>query len=112
MVEVGDDGVKTFVLAPNHVLDRHQNVLERHHRRALFHISISQYKTRKTNKTRRQYWISRTSISNFTIKKLVDTGVHIPTDKGEYGPAEDGHMILDHLVGSYLIRLVRTENQS
>ena len=44
------------------------------------------------------------------LKKLVDTGVHILTDKGEYGPTEDGHMVLDHLIGSYLIRLVRTEN--
>jgi D-sedoheptulose 7-phosphate isomerase len=34
--------------------------------------------------------------------------VHIPTNKGEYGPAEDGHMILDHLVGSYLSRRVKS----
>jgi D-sedoheptulose 7-phosphate isomerase len=25
----------------------------------------------------------------------------------EYGPAEDAHMVLDHLLGSYLMRLLR-----
>ena len=54
--------------------------------------------------------VGLTAFDGGKLKKLVDKGVHIPTDKGEYGPAEDGHMILDHLVGSYLIRLVRTEN--
>jgi D-sedoheptulose 7-phosphate isomerase len=29
--------------------------------------------------------------------------VHVPTEKGEYGPAEDVHMMLDHLITSYLM---------
>ena len=33
--------------------------------------------------------------------------INIPTNQGEYGPAEDGHMIIDHLVGTYLTRRVR-----
>jgi D-sedoheptulose 7-phosphate isomerase len=38
--------------------------------------------------------------------------VHVPAEKGEYGPAEDGHMVLDHLVGSYLKLLVKEEKPS
>lgn len=40
------------------------------------------------------------------MKELVDFSVHVPTEKGEYGPAEDAHMVLDHLVANYLMRYV------
>ena len=42
------------------------------------------------------------------MKDMVDVSLHVPTEKGEYGPAEDAHMVLDHLVSSYLTRLVRS----
>jgi len=42
------------------------------------------------------------------MKEIVDVSLHVPTEKGEYGPAEDAHMVLDHLVSSYLMRLVRS----
>ena len=41
------------------------------------------------------------------MKEMVDVSLHVPTGKGEYGPAEDSHMVLDHLVSSYLMRFVR-----
>ncbi|MDC0492541.1 SIS domain-containing protein [Candidatus Pseudothioglobus singularis] len=41
------------------------------------------------------------------MKEIVDFSLHVPTEKGEYGPAEDAHMILDHLIGNYLLRLVK-----
>ena len=41
------------------------------------------------------------------LKKKSDISVHVPTGKGEYGPAEDAHMVLDHLVSNYLMRFVR-----
>jgi D-sedoheptulose 7-phosphate isomerase len=41
------------------------------------------------------------------MKEIVDYSLHVPTEKGEYGPAEDAHMVLDHLVGNYLIRYVK-----
>ena len=41
------------------------------------------------------------------MQEMVDISVHVPTEKGEYGPAEDAHMVLDHLVSNYLMRLVR-----
>jgi len=30
--------------------------------------------------------------------------VHVPTVPGEYGPAEDAHMLLTHLVCGYLFQ--------
>ena len=42
------------------------------------------------------------------MKEMVDISVHVPTEKGEYGPAEDSHMVLDHLISNYLMRLVRS----
>lgn len=32
---------------------------------------------------------------------------HVPTEPKECGPAEDVHMVLDHLVGAYLMRFVK-----
>jgi len=51
--------------------------------------------------------VALTAFDGGKMKKISDYGVHIATDKKEYGPAEDLHMILDHLVGNYLMRLVR-----
>jgi len=42
------------------------------------------------------------------MKEIVDFSIHVPTEKGEYGPAEDAHMVLDHLVANYLMRYVKT----
>tara|TARA_E500000331_G_scaffold313160_1_gene321643 strand:+ start:736 stop:1362 length:627 start_codon:yes stop_codon:yes gene_type:complete len=36
------------------------------------------------------------------LRTLSDISLHVPTEKGEYGPVEDLHMIFDHLIGSYL----------
>jgi len=51
--------------------------------------------------------LALTGFDGGIMKKIADYGVHIPTGKKEYGPAEDLHMILDHLVGNYLMRLVK-----
>lgn len=37
------------------------------------------------------------------MKDICDHVIHVKTDAGEYGPAEDAHMIMDHLITSYLI---------
>jgi D-sedoheptulose 7-phosphate isomerase len=39
------------------------------------------------------------------LVKAADFSVHIATPKGDYGPVEDLHMVLDHLITSYLARL-------
>jgi D-sedoheptulose 7-phosphate isomerase len=43
------------------------------------------------------------------IAELARVVIHVRTKKGEYGPVEDAHMFLDHLIGSYLNRLVIAE---
>jgi len=51
--------------------------------------------------------VGLTAFDGGALKKAVDYSVHVPTEKGEYGPAEDAHMILDHLIGSYLNRYIK-----
>ena len=55
--------------------------------------------------------ISITAFDGGKIKDMADNNIHIPTGSGEYGPAEDIHMILAGLVGSFLIRFVLDENK-
>ena len=43
------------------------------------------------------------------LKKIANISVHFPTNQKEYGPAEDMHMILDHLIGAYLMRYIKLE---
>mgnify|MGYP001309071793 CR=1 FL=1 len=52
---------------------------------------------------------SLTSFDGGILKKISNYNLHIPTKVGEYGPAEDLHMIIAGLVGSYLIRYVKKE---
>lgn len=37
------------------------------------------------------------------LRELSDIKIHVPSNKGEYGPVEDLHMVIDHLIGSYLM---------
>ena len=54
------------------------------------------------------YTVSLTGFDGGLISKKANLNVHIPTNPGEYGPAEDGHMVIDHLVGAYLVRRIKT----
>jgi D-sedoheptulose 7-phosphate isomerase len=51
--------------------------------------------------------VALTAFDGGKMREMADYGVHIPTEMKEYGPAEDLHMILDHLVANYLMRLVK-----
>ncbi len=53
--------------------------------------------------------IALTGFDGGKIRKSATLCVHVPTEKGEYGPVEDVHMILDHLVGAFLMHQCRTE---
>jgi len=53
--------------------------------------------------------IAITAFDGGNMKLMADDGIHVPTAPKEYGPAEDGHMILDHLIGAYLMRFVITD---
>lgn len=48
--------------------------------------------------------VAITAFDGGRIKEVADEGIHVPTEVKEYGPAEDAHMVLDHLVGAYLAR--------
>lgn len=41
------------------------------------------------------------------LLKSCDYALHIKTNQGEYGPAEDMHMVLDHMVTTYLSEFIR-----
>lgn len=43
------------------------------------------------------------------LKGLCDVAIHVKTRKGEYGPVEDIHMVMDHLVANYLCGKVMEE---
>ncbi len=50
--------------------------------------------------------VAITAFTGGAMKEMADEGIHVPTGPKEYGPAEDAHMILDHLLGNYLLRLI------
>jgi D-sedoheptulose 7-phosphate isomerase len=51
--------------------------------------------------------VALTAFDGGKMREIANQNIHIPTNKQEYGPAEDLHMILDHLVSNYLMRLVK-----
>jgi D-sedoheptulose 7-phosphate isomerase len=55
--------------------------------------------------------VALTGFDGGQLKCIAKLGVHVPTAKGEYGPTEDAHMVLDHLVGAFLIELCRGEGE-
>jgi len=54
--------------------------------------------------------VAITAFDGGKMKLQADQGVHVRTELKEYGPAEDAHMVLDHLVGAYLMRFVRSQS--
>lgn len=50
--------------------------------------------------------VAITAFDGGKMKSIADQGIHVPTAPKEYGPAEDAHMILDHLIGAYLMRFI------
>ena len=51
--------------------------------------------------------VAITAFDGGKMKQMADEGIHVPTAPKEYGPAEDAHMVLDHLVGAYLMRFIQ-----
>ncbi len=48
-----------------------------------------------------------TSFDGGTLNEISDDFIHVPANVGEYGPAEDVHLIINHLVVSYLWRHIK-----
>ncbi len=55
--------------------------------------------------------VAITAFDGGKLKGMADAGIHVPTAPKEYGPAEDAHMMLDHLIGAFLMRLVDNERK-
>lgn len=53
--------------------------------------------------------VAITAFDGGKMKQMADECIHVPTAPMEYGPAEDAHIVLDHLVGAYLMRLVKAD---
>lgn len=53
--------------------------------------------------------ISMVGFDGGKLREMSDLVLHVKTPKHEYGPVEDIHMILDHLVSNYLMYRVQAE---
>jgi D-sedoheptulose 7-phosphate isomerase len=53
--------------------------------------------------------VALTGFDGGRLRAAATQAIHVPTMKGEYGPVEDVHMIIDHLVGAFLMNHCRTE---
>jgi D-sedoheptulose 7-phosphate isomerase len=51
--------------------------------------------------------VAITAFDGGKLKAAAKQGIHVPTGLKEYGPAEDAHMVLDHLVSAYLMRFIK-----
>jgi D-sedoheptulose 7-phosphate isomerase len=60
-------------------------------------------------KERKGTTIGLTGFDGGKLKEVADYGVHVQTKQGEYGPVEDIHMVLDHVIGTYLMYQCRQE---
>ena len=49
--------------------------------------------------------VGLTGFDGGRLREVAQLAIHVPTDRGEYGPVEDAHHVLNHLVTSYLERL-------
>jgi len=47
--------------------------------------------------------IGLTGFDGGKLGEICDHVIHVKSKKGEYGPVEDIHMIMDHMITSYLI---------
>ena len=55
--------------------------------------------------------VAITAFDGGRMKAMAEHGIHVPTAPKEYGPAEDAHMVLDHLIGAFLMRYIKTQSQ-
>lgn len=51
--------------------------------------------------------VAITAFDGGKMKDMADDVIHVPTAPKEYGPAEDAHMVLDHLVSTFLMRYIK-----
>lgn len=52
--------------------------------------------------------VAITAFDGGEMRLIADESIHVPTGIKEYGPAEDAHMILDHLISGFLNRYLKS----
>ncbi len=63
----------------------------------------------KLAKERKGVVIALVGFDGGELSRLADHSILTQTPKGEYGPVEDAHMILDHIITSYLMYQLKSE---
>ena len=53
--------------------------------------------------------VGLTGFDGGKLKAICKHAIHVQTNKGEYGPVEDVHMFLDHLIMTYLSERIRKQ---
>ena len=61
-------------------------------------------------KSRNCTTIGLTGFSGGKLREIVDINLHVPSEKGEYGPVEDVHMIFDHIIGNYIAQYCKNND--
>ena len=51
------------------------------------------------------FTVGLTGFDGGRLAEIAQFVVHVPTNRGEYGPAEDVHLVVDHLVSAYLAQV-------
>ena len=54
--------------------------------------------------------VGLTGFDGGKLREICHLSLHVPSNKGEYGPVEDVHMIFDHLLYGYLLGIIKKEN--
>lgn len=55
--------------------------------------------------------IGFTAFDGGKLASLCDVRVHVPTEPGEYGPAEDMHLILNHILAHWFLGRVQADRK-
>jgi len=58
-------------------------------------------------KERGNVTIGLTGFDGGELRKRAQLVIHVPTERGEYGAVEDAHMVLDHLISTFLTMRAR-----
>lgn len=58
------------------------------------------------------YLVGLTGFDGGELKRLSHLNLHVPCERGEYGPVEDLHMIFDHVAHAYISLAVRSYENS
>lgn len=56
--------------------------------------------------------IGLTGFDGGKLSEICDYVIHVETEKGKYGPVEDIHIVLDHMISSYLGLVLKEKHEN